>query len=107
MSERGESRSCGRVSQDGNSAIVSGGSRVRSAAAEVLGLPAGRGDGEHGPVGLAGQRGHGEGAGGGRADEVDTHPVAVGRGLHRFGECRVTYDDIQQTVQAHEGLPSG
>lgn len=74
---------------------------------QILRLPSGRGDGEHRPPGLAGQCGHGEGAGSGRADEVDMHPVAVGGGLHRFGECRVTYDDIQQTVQAHEGLPSG
>ncbi|GAA1292079.1 hypothetical protein GCM10009647_001810 [Streptomyces sanglieri] len=35
------------------------------------------------------------------------HPVAVAGGLHRFVERRITYDDIQQTVQAHEGLPSG
>ncbi|GGX22469.1 hypothetical protein GCM10010353_41930 [Streptomyces chryseus] len=74
---------------------------------QVLGLAAGRGDGEHGTPGLAGQRGHREGACGGRADQVDVHAVAVGGGLHRFGERRVSYYGIQQTVQAHEGFPSG
>lgn len=70
---------------------------------EILRLPAGRGDGQHRTPGVPGQRGHGEGARGGRADQVDMGPVAVGGGLHRFGERRVGDDDIQQTVQAHEG----
>ncbi|GGT98371.1 hypothetical protein GCM10010289_18400 [Streptomyces violascens] len=34
------------------------------------------------------------------------HPVAVGGGLHRFGERGVSYNGVQQTVQAHEGHPS-
>ncbi|GAA0591288.1 hypothetical protein GCM10010394_20750 [Streptomyces crystallinus] len=34
------------------------------------------------------------------------HPVAVGGGLDGFGERRVPYHRVQQTVQAHEGLPS-
>lgn len=73
---------------------------------QVLRLAPGRGHREHRAPGLAGQRGHREGPRGGRADQVDVHPVAVGGGLHRFGERRVSYHRVQQTVQAHEGLPS-
>ena len=48
-----------------------------------------------------------EGAGGGRADQVDVRAVAVGGGLHRFGERGVSYDGVEQTVQAHEGIRPG
>ncbi len=81
-----------------------GGQQGPQGRGQVLGLAAGGGDGQHGASGLAGQRGHGEGACGGRADQVDVGPVAVGCGLHRFGERRVGDDDVQQTVQAHEGF---
>ncbi|BCL28376.1 hypothetical protein GCM10017557_32350 [Streptomyces aurantiacus] len=30
------------------------------------------------------------------------HAVAVAGGLHRFGECGVLDDGVEQTVQAHE-----
>ncbi|GGK68766.1 hypothetical protein GCM10010094_32300 [Streptomyces flaveus] len=30
------------------------------------------------------------------------HPVAVRGGLHRFGECGILDDGVEQTVQAHE-----
>ncbi len=71
---------------------------------QVLGLAAGGGDGQHGPLRLAGERRHREGARRGRAHEVDVHAVAVARGLHRFGEGRVLDDGVEQSVQAHGGL---
>ena len=46
----------------------------------------------------------GEGAGRGRADQVDVHAVAVGGGRDRFREGGVLDDGVEQTVQAHAGL---
>ena len=51
VSERGESRSCGRVSQLGNSATASGRQEGAQGLGQVLGFTAGRRDGEdHSPV---------------------------------------------------------
>ncbi|CAM5375706.1 hypothetical protein SBADM41S_01005 [Streptomyces badius] len=60
---------------------------------QVLGLAARGGDGQDGPAGLPGQRGHGERARAGRAHQVDMGPVPVSGGLHRLGERRVRSDD--------------
>ena len=73
---------------------------------QVLGLAARRRHRQHRAAGLAGERGDGEGAGGRGADQVDVHAVAVGGGLDRFREGGVLDDGVEQTVQAHEGLPS-
>lgn len=73
---------------------------------QILGLPPGGGHGQHGPPGPPREGGHREGPRGGRADEVDVRAAPVGGDLHRFGERRVSTYGVQQTVQAHEGLPS-
>ncbi len=80
---------------------------------EVLGLSAGGGDRQHGavratrPAPAAGQRRDGEGARGGRTDQVEVGPVAVGCGLYRFGERRIFDDCVEQAVQAHGGFRPG
>ena len=48
VSGRGDSRSCGSVSQLGSTATASRPSRSADGAAQILGLPVGGGDGEHG-----------------------------------------------------------
>ncbi|CAM5741973.1 hypothetical protein SALBM311S_06830 [Streptomyces alboniger] len=70
---------------------------------QVLRLTARRRHREDRAAGLAGQGGDREGAGRGRADQVDVHAVAVcGRG-DRFREGGVLDDGVEQTVQAHSG----
>ena len=106
VSLRGLSRSCGSVSQAGIVGDAVGGQQRAQRRGQVLGLAAGGGDREHGAPAPRGQRGDREGARRRRADQVDVHAVAVGGGLHRFGEGGVLDDDVEQTVQAHEGFPS-
>ena len=48
VSGRGERRSCGKVSQLGSTATASRPSRSAGGGGQILGLPVGRGDGEHG-----------------------------------------------------------
>ena len=73
---------------------------------QVLRLTAGGGHREHRPAGVAGEGGHREGAGRGRAHQIHVRTVPVGRGLHRFGERRVLYDGVEQTVRLMKRLPS-
>lgn len=80
-----------------------GGQQRPQRGGQVLGLPVGRGDGEYGAPGVPRERGDDEGPGGGRPDQIDVRPVPVGGGTDRFGERRVSYNGVEQTVQAHEG----
>ncbi len=75
---------------------------------QVLRLASRRRDRQHRAARLAGQGGDREGAGRGRADQVDVHAVAVCGGRDRFREGGVLDYGVEQTVQAHSGrFPCG
>ena len=97
VSARGDSRSCGSVSQDGKPTTSSGGQQAAQRVGQVVGLPAGGGDGQHRPAGAAaaavgGERGGDERAQRRRRGEVERgHPGrgdAPGRGRDRAGRRR-------------------
>ena len=83
VSLRGLSRSCGSVSQAGNSTTASGVEQVAQGGGQLLGLAAGRGDGEHRPAGPGGERGQGERADARRGGEVQVGAAAGAGGLDR------------------------
>ncbi|CAM5275515.1 hypothetical protein SGRIM128S_04483 [Streptomyces griseomycini] len=75
---------------------------------QVLRLASRRRHRQDGAARVPGQGGDREGAGRGRADQVDVHAVAVGGRRDRFREGGVLDDGVEQTVQAHSGrFPSG
>jgi hypothetical protein len=70
---------------------------------EVVGLPPGRGDGQHRPV--RGDRGDDEGTGGGRRRDVGLLPLVGFRQFSGAGECAVGQGGGQEAGEFHSQVP--
>ena len=100
----GESRSCGSVSQAGNSATACSGRKQRERGGEVLGLPAGGGDERTGRPAPSGAGAARAAARNGRTPAGATTSSWAGPGAGRVdhrGEAGVGADGVEQAGEAH------
>ena len=85
--------------------------QVAQGGGQLLGLPTGRGDGQHRPAGPGGQGGQGERADPGRRGEVEVGAAAGAGSLDRGAQGGVARalveQDVEEAGQAHERTPGG